>query len=245
MRKIALAVFLATLAQAEAASAAGSYPDEYALRPLQLPASMVQLKVPLDIDLSRGNAGKLLYMPFELRIGVAREVELRIFHPVHGLCLRGCGRAYDDVGFGVLVELLREQGVHLSLLGALEVTSFTEPPVRLDGGVAFKYVHAPISIFLSPYVGIGLNHRPDNGDSINFPVEFAFQLSHPTALFIETGLYSDAHDPGGASGPLGVGINYLASHGVDLGAELKLNKVLGNTDAGSRLLLVYAALRNQ
>jgi hypothetical protein len=147
----------------------------------------------------------------------------------------------------MLYSVMREQGMELALLGAVEVTSFSSPALlRLDAGMAFKYVHAPFSIAAWPYVGIGLNHRDENGDSINIPVEFAYQLSPPTALFVESGFFGDAHDFGNTwSSPLGVGINYLLQHGVDMGAEFKFTNLIGNgSGADGRLFLVYFAFRN-
>ena len=251
MRKFAPVFVLAALAFAGTAHAQSGYPDAYALRPLQLPTGMVQLKVPVIINLSKGSVAKPVFIPLELRLGLTSELELRVFHPVHGLCVsgqaKGCGRVYNDVGLGMLYSVMREQGMELALLGAVEVTSLSRPAkVRLDAGLAFKYVHAPFSIAAWPYVGIGLNHRDSNGDSINIPVEFAFQLSAPTALFLESGLYGSAHDFGNAwSMPLGVGINYLLQHAVDMGAEFKLDNALGNgSSADYREFIFYFALRN-
>jgi hypothetical protein len=225
--------------------AQGRYPDEYALRPLQLPQAMAQVKIPLVIDLSRGNAGKTIFVPLDLRLGVTSELELRIFHPVNGVCLRGCAKAYNDLGFGLLYAVLNEDAVQASLFGAFEVRSFTSPAqVVLDAGVALAYIRAPFSITAVPYLGIPITDREHLTDWINVPIEFAYQLSRPTAFFVETGLYGSAHDPNGWSGPIGAGINYLVQHGVDVGAEFKLNTVLGHTDTGSRLVLVYLALRN-
>ena len=251
MRKFVSALVLAALGLSGVARAQGGYPDEYALRPLQLPTGTVQLKVPVIINLSKGSVGSPVFIPFELRLGLTSDLELRIFHPGHGLCVsgraKGCGRVYNDVGLGMLYSVMREQGMELALLGAVEVASFSSPALlRLDAGMAFKYVHAPFSIAAWPYVGIGLNHRDGNGDSINIPVEFAYQLSPPTALFVESGFFGDAHDFGNSwSSPLGVGINYLLQHGVDLGAEFKFTNLIGNgSGADGRLFLVYFAFRN-
>jgi hypothetical protein len=251
MQKFVPALVFAALAVAGTAHAQGGYPDAYAVRPLQLPAGMVQLKVPVIINMSKGAVGSPVYIPFELRLGLTSELELRIFQPGHGLCVsgraRGCGHVYNDLGLGLLYSVMREQGMELALLGAVEITSFASPvTVRLDVGMAFKYVHAPFSIAAWPTVGIGLNHRDGNGDSLNIPVEFAYQLSPPTALFVESGLFGDASDFGNTwSSPLGVGINYLLQHGVDMGAEFKLTNLVGNgSGADGRLFLFYFALRS-
>ncbi len=250
MRKILPALFLTAFAIAGTARAQGGYPDEYALRPLQLPPGMVQLKVPVIINLTKGYVANPVFIPFELRLGLTSDLELRLFHPVHGLCVsghaKGCAQVYNDLALGMLYSVMREQGVELSLLGGFEVTSFASPAtVRLDAGVAFKYVHAPFSIATWPTIGIGLDHRDSNGDSVNIPVEFDFQLSFPTALFFESGLYGSAHDFGNSwSMPLGVGINYLLKHGVDMGAEFKLTGPIGNGNADGREFMFYFALRN-
>jgi hypothetical protein len=242
MLKALAALLVTTLALPTVAQT--GYPDAYALRPLELPPSMVQVKIPLIIDLSHDNAGKVVFIPFDLRFGVTRELELRVFHPVHGLCLRGCDPKYNDIALGMLLSVFEENGLEASLLGALEFRSLTSPVgAVLDAGMAFKLIRAPFSIFAAPYVGIPLSDRDHLDDWVNVPVEFAFQLSPPTALFVETGLYGNAHDPGSWSGPVGVGINQLLHHDVDLGAEFKLNSVIGNPDAGNRLVLVYLTLR--
>jgi hypothetical protein len=249
MRKIILV--LAALAFASTARAQSGYPDAYALRPLQVPTGMVQLKVPVVINLSKNSVASPVNIPFEFRLGLASDLELRLFHPVHGLCVsghaKGCGKVYNDLALGMLYSVMREQGMELSLLGAFEVTSFSSPAtVRLDAGVAFKYIGAQFSIAVSPYVGIGLNHRDQNGDGINIPAEFAFQLSPLTAIFLESGIFGSTHDFADSwSMPLGVGINYLLQHGVDMGAEFKLDDAIGNGSSGDyRLFLFYFALRN-
>jgi hypothetical protein len=249
MRKLfpIVAFLLAALAWAPPASA---YPDEYALRPLQLPSGMAQLKVPVVINLSRDNAGSPVYIPFEIRLGLTPQLELRLFHPGHGLCVsgksHGCGHVYNDLGVGLLYNVLHEQDMDVAVLGAFEVASFDPGRLRLDVGFGWKYLHAPFSIAVSPYLGFGMNHRDDNGDGLFVPAEFAFQLAPPTAMFVESGIYGDLHNLGDTVHmPLGVGINYLITHGADIGAEFLLTDAIGNgggTDG--RLILVYFAMRN-
>ena len=249
MRRMVLTCWLVVMSAAGNAFAAGDYPDEYALRPLQLPAGMVQLKVPVIVNLSRGSVGSPVWIPFEIRLGLTPDFELRVFHPVHGLCVsgraHGCGRVYDDLGVGMLYSVMREQAQELSLLVAFEVPSFSDPALlRLDIGMAWKLVRAPFSIAAWPYIGLGLNRRDQNGDSFNAPVELAFQLSYDTALFLETGFYGGLHGfADDWSSPLGVGINHLVGQGVDIGAEFKLTGPIHGSSDG-RLLLVYFALRN-
>jgi len=114
MRKLAPALSLAALAFTSTAHAqGGGYPDAYALRPLQLPTGMVQLKVPVIINLSKGSVASPVFIPFELRLGLTSDLELRIFHPVHGLCVsghaKGCDRVYNDLALGMLYSVMRER----------------------------------------------------------------------------------------------------------------------------------------
>ncbi len=247
MRKLILAILLGTVAFAGTARAQTTYPDEYALRPLLLPTEMLQLRVPVVINLSEGSVGSPVSIPFEIRLGLTDEIELRLFHPGNGLCLKGCGKHYNDLAIGMLYSVMKERGMHLALLGALEVASFSSPALlRLDAGVAFKFIQPRFSIATSGYVGVGLNNRSENGDAIYIPFEFAYQLTPAMALFGETGLYGSTKNFGNDwTMPLGVGLNYLVQHAFDLGAELKLNNAIGNGSTDSRLFLVYAAWRNQ
>jgi hypothetical protein len=247
MRQVVFLLLTVLLALPAGVRADGSYPDEYALRPLQLPEGMVQVKVPVIFNLSRGSVARPVWIPFDIRLGLSDDLELRLFHPEHGVCVRGCVHVYNDLALGVLFSVLQEHGMDLALLAAFEVTSFSAPAhLRIDLGLGWKLVHAPFSIAAWPYAGIGLNHRDKNGDSINVPIELAFQLSYPTALFLETGFYGGApHFADTLSSPLGVGINYLVEYGLGLGAEFKLTKALGNGgNTDERQLIVYLALRN-
>jgi hypothetical protein len=250
MKKIIPGLTLVVLAFAGTARAQGGYPDEYALRPLMLPTGMAQLKVPVVINLSKDSVASPVSIPFEIRLGLTSELELRLFHPGNGLCIsgksKGCGHVYNDLALGMLYSVTKEQGMEFALLGAVEVTSFVSPAtMRLDAGMAFKYIQAPFSFVAWPYLGIGLNHRDGNGDSINIPVEFAYQLAMPTALFVESGLFGPTKNFGDSwVMPLGVGINYLLQHSVDIGAEFKFTSFLGNGSTDGRLIMVYVAMRN-
>jgi hypothetical protein len=243
--RIPAIIFFSLCALAGTANASPAYPDEYALRPIQLPAGMAQVKIPLIIDLSRGHAGTPISVPLDIRFGVTPALELRIFHPVNGVCLRGCDKHYNDLAFGLLYSVLDEDHVQASLLGAFEVRSFANPvQTVLDLGLSFAYIRAPFSIYASPYLGLPLSDREHQREWVNVPIEFAYQLSRPTAVFFETGIYGDARDPGSWSGPVGAGINQLLHPSVDVGAEFKLNSIVGHTDTGSRLALVYLMIRN-
>jgi hypothetical protein len=245
----------APAAEANVVAAPGAYPDEYALRPITLSGGMVQVKVPVVINLSKDLVAKPINIPLEIRYGISDTLELRLFHDT-GLCLtgkeKGCEKVYNDVGLGITASLMKDNGIELAGIGELALTQISDPMLaRLDLGVAFKYISAPVSVYAAPMVYIGLNKR-DAGNSkqlIAVPVQVAFQAAPNAAIFLDTGIYGPTEHFGDLyTVPVGVGANILVQHGLDVGAEFMLPMVVsgisGNKAFDSRSLIVYAAWRN-
>jgi hypothetical protein len=131
-------------------------------------------------------------------------------------------------------------------------------------GIGFKYVAAPVSVKLAPQIGIGLNKRSaittedlgggvtvtteiQNREIVSVPVQIAVQAAPPVAVFLDGGLlgrlddFSDRH-----AAVLGLGCDYLVTHGFDVGIEF-LARVLaakGQTALDQRSLMLYAAWRS-
>src|SRR5512142_3077316 len=110
MRKLILVAFTLVFLLSSAEARATQYPDEYAIRPLQLPGGIVELKVPVVMNLSRDSVASPVFIPFTIRLGMSDDLELRLFHPGRGLCVSGksrsCDRVYNDLGFGFLYNFL-------------------------------------------------------------------------------------------------------------------------------------------
>jgi hypothetical protein len=232
-------------------------PDEYVLRPITLAAGEVQIKVPVVINLSKSLVGKPIYVPLEVRYGLTDTLELTLFHDT-GLCLtgksKGCEKVYNDVGLGVTASLMKNNGIELAAIGALQLSRISDPMwAQLDVGVAFKYTGAPLMVMAAPQVEIGLNKR-DAGNVKQFimvPVQAAFQAAPNLAIFLETGIMGPTDHFGDLyTVPVGIGANFLLQHGLDLGAEFILPMVAkgsaysGVGAADTRAVMVYAAWRN-
>jgi hypothetical protein len=260
--------------------AAGAYPDEYALRPLTLAAGTFQATVPVVLNLSKNAVLKPVWVPLDLRFGVNDQLELFLSHNVHGtplayggggVCLGGKDRGYwtmlagscqksngdaaiyNNLNVGAQFSLSKSGGIELSGIGALEIRDISPDLLAaIDVGVGFKYVGAPISIKAAPQIGIGVTKRSTgNKEFISVPVQLAFQASPQLAAFIDTGIFGPTSHFGNLySLPVGIGASFLASHGLDVGAEFMLPALVAGSvytsdakGANVRTLMVFAAYR--
>jgi len=248
-----------------APAGSGAYPDAYALRPLTLAAGMFQATVPVVLNLSKNRVLEPVWVPLDLRLGVNDQLELFISHNAFssplaagegGVCLGGtnrfCEKVYDNVNVGGQMSLLKDNGIELSGIVALEFRRLSSPMyLAVDVGVGFKYTAAPISIKVAPVIGIGVDKRSLNKEFISVPVQLAYQASPQLAIFLDTGIFgptssfSDFYDV-----PVGIGASFLVQHGLDVGAELMLPAAVASSnfssdDKGfnSRTLMVFAAYR--
>jgi len=250
-------------AAAPAAVPAG-YPDEYALRPLTLSAMTFQGSLPIVLNLSKNAVLKPVWIPLDLRFGVTNELEVFLSHGVpggsliegHGLCLggtkRNCEKVYNNVNLGGVYSFLKNSGVELGGLIALDFRRISDPMnFAVDVGVAFKYVAAPVSVKLVPQIGIGINKRSaGNKEQLAVPLQIAVQAAPQIAVFLDTGIFGPTSHFGDLyTVPIGIGASFLAMHGLDVGAEFMLPVVVtgisGNKAFDSRELMLFASWRSQ
>lgn len=225
----ALAVVLASPALARAQA----YPTEVVLRPLTLPSGMAQLRLDLDINMSRNAAGKPIVLAPDLYYGVSSDLTIGVDH-VRSLCLSGqadgCRKTYDDVGFDLLYSIARGSvgaafhgGVYANVLD----------PVVLQGRVGVL-LNIPLSrgkahLYLDPQLLLGMNRREEgNRDGLAVPVTFVFQPNQSVAPFIVTGMYGPLDGFGDAVRiPGGGGVLFAVSSAFDLGASFTFTNLLG------------------
>jgi hypothetical protein len=247
--------------------------DEYALRPLTLGAGVFQVTVPVVLNLSKSAVLKPVWIPLDLRYGVSDQLEVFVSHNDHatplafgggGVCLggkdRGCFKSngdsafYNNLNVGAQFSFLKNAGVELSGIGALEIREISPDVLAaINVGVGIKYVAAPISIKAEPQIGIGVNKRDvGNKEIISVPVQFAYQASPVLAIYLDTGIFG-ATDQFSKHYvvPAGIGANFLVQHGLDVGAEFMLPQAIAGSDlpsddkgANIRTLMIYAAWRN-
>jgi hypothetical protein len=251
----------ATPAAAPAAPAVGF--EDYALRSLTLSAGTFQVTLPIVLNLSKSAVLKPVWIPLDLRYGVTNELEVFINHGVpggfvfseSGLCLggekRGCPKVYNNIVVGGQYSLLKASGAEVSGILALDVREFS-PDMRLavDLGVGFKYIAAPVSVKIAPHLGIGVNKRSalGNKEILAVPLQVAFQAAPQIAVFLDSGIFGPiSHFGDNYDVPVGIGADYLVQHGLDVGLEFMLPRVVsgtsGNKAMDSRALMLYAAYR--
>ena len=250
-------------ATAPAAAPAGST-DEYALRSLTLGAGTFQGTLPIVLNLSKSKALKPVWIPLDLRFGVTNELEVFVNHSTpggslasgSGLCLggtsRGCDKAYNNVNVGGVYSFLKNSGVELAGLIALDFRRITDPMnLAVDVGIGFKYVAAPVSVKLTPQIGIGVNKRSEgNKEQLAVPLQIAVQAVPQIAVFLDSGIFGPtSHFGDFYTVPVGIGASYLAMHGLDVGIEFMLPVVVtgvsGNKAFDNRYLMLFASWRSQ
>jgi hypothetical protein len=242
-----------TTLEAPAAAAPGGYPDEYALRPLTLKSGMLEVEVPVEVNLSKDKVGKPINIPLSVGYGVNDQLELRLVHGT-GLCLTGkdndCDKVYNDVGLNAYYSFMKSGDIELAALVGVNFLSLDPSKVAAPVGVGIKYISAPLSVTVAPTVYVGLNKRDaGNKEVIVVPVQAAFQANTQLAAYVNTGIAGMADGFGDSYViPLGVGANYLVQHGLDVGAEFTLTSLVtgadGNKALDSRQLVVFARWRN-
>jgi len=245
-----------------AAPAAGG--EAYTARSLTLSAGTFQATVPIVLNLSKERVLKPVFVPLDLRYGVTNELEVFLGHSgvmngfmtaAGGVCLggkdRGCAKFYDNLDIGGQYSFMKNNGLELSGLLALDIWHLSDPMMlAVDVGLGFKYTSAPIAIKAAPQVLIGANKR-DAGNikqGILLPVQVAFQATPELAVYLDTGIAGPTDHFGDLYVvPVGIGASYLVQHGLDVGAELMLPRVMtgisGDKAFDARMLTIFAAYR--
>jgi len=207
---------------------------------------------------------KPVWIPLELRYGVLNELDVFVNHSVpggpvtsgSGLCLggksRGCEKVYNNVNVGGQYSFMKASGLELSGLLAAQFRQFSpDMQFAVDVGVGAKYVAAPVSVKLTPQLGIGLNKRSSlaNKEELAVPLQIAFQAVPRVAVFLDSGISGKISDFGDSYAvPIGIGGSYLVMHGLDVGLELMLPMLVKATTftggaANARMLTLFASWR--
>jgi hypothetical protein len=202
----------------------------------------------LALDISRDSDLSPFHAPFHLYFGVTNDLTLGITHEIGpfyrwgGPCFN-CDRAYDDVGLGILYNLVRSGASEIDLhFEAPEFTRFDPVFLAVRAGVLGRVnVGSVFALVFDPSIQIGLTRRGNrpgdrrpggNRDYLWLPAWFYFQVTPSVAPFVGTGF------GGGVEGffdhvevPLELGCIFSVTPNVDLGAMLQFNNLLG--DGGS------------
>ena len=260
----------AEAAPAPAVVAAG----DYVSAPLTTSAGALKVTVPIVLNLSKDAVLKPVWIPLVLAFGVTDQLEVFLSHtgvgtPIAGgagptgggggVCLggknRNCPKFYNNVNLGAQFSLLRDNGIQLAGIGALEFRTLDPMWLAIDLGVNFKYASGPISVRATPVIGIGATKRSaGNKEALSVPVQIAFQASAPLAIFLDSGISGQTKDFGkNYTVPVGIGASFAVQPGLDVGAEFLLPMVvrgsfykdLGIGAADVRYLGLFATYRTK
>jgi hypothetical protein len=227
---------------------------------------MFQGTLPVVLNLSKSAVLKPVWIPLDLRFGVTDQFEVFVDHgPVQGgsyaygqgVCLggtsRGCPKLYNNVSIGGQFSFVKDSGFEAAGLLAIELRQLSpDMLMAVDVGVGVKYISAPVSVKLTPQIGIGMNKRSaGNKEIIAAPLQVAVQAAQQIAVFLDSGIRGPSSHFGDLyQVPLGLGASFLAMHGLDVGAEFMLPMVAkGSGYSGvkafdNRYFMLFASWRN-
>jgi hypothetical protein len=236
----------------------------YVSRGLTVGAGALQVTAPVVLNLSKNEVLKPVWIPLDVRFGVTDHLDVFLSHNSFGLPLafrgggvciggkdRNCLKLYDNLNLGAELSLLKDAGIELSGIGALELRSLDPAQVAIDLGIGFKFRRGPVAIKAAPQIGLAVNKRDRQPKTfVAAPVQLALQATHAFAVFMDTGVFGPTDDFSRAYAiPVGVGAAFAVMPILDVGAELMLPLVLAGKDDNkpfdARTLMLYAALRTK
>jgi hypothetical protein len=146
----------------------GAWPQEITRRPLTLDAGMVELWLPVNMNLADGRELEPVNLNPSLYFGVTDSWMIGVRHFV-GICAtgedEGCAEPYDDVSLDTVFAFGRGSGLNLGVGASLNYAPIKDDPawsaeVRLlarAGGGA-------VALTVMPTLNFGLNDRDRDSD---------------------------------------------------------------------------------
>ncbi len=226
------------------------WPLSYVKRPLVLASGMLEIRgETVRVNLSKDVALEPISLAPDVFYGVTKEWTVGITHDT-GICLTGttggCAKPYNDVGIEAQYSLMGRGSFQLAATGGASAPSFSPDFVAgLNFGFLAKIHAGSIEVRSSPKLYVGVVKRSSQGDSVDIPVDFVYQLQPQTAVALETGFEAALDDLGGANKiPVGLSGLFSINEKFDIGAAFRLGNVAG-TDGGidERELIGRLALR--
>jgi hypothetical protein len=161
--------------------------------------------------------------------GVSRDVTIGITHR-HGMCLNACGeRRYNDVGFGLLLNLARSHRVEINFNTGVQARSLDPFHFGWKGGVLGRVTFSTVAFVFDPTLYVGITGRDTgNREELALPFWFYFQATPTVVPFVGAMAvgpldgFGDHH-----SIPVEGGILFKIGNSVDLGAYFRFHNLLG------------------
>jgi hypothetical protein len=266
----AVAVVLLLSAGVAAAEGAGTvygrdnWPAELAKRSLTLPMTMIDVKVPVVVNLSKGSELEPWFLAPSAAIGLTDDLTLRGYtpEPGSGLCLagsaHGCNKVWNDVGAELLYGLSRSQAQQFVLRGGVETYRLSDPMLlALKLGSTYKVTIGNMALVLGGDLRIGLTER-DTGnikETLTFYAEPQIQLTETLAVFgeieAEVELQPDENPVTHTTPSIGdtlripfaVGAEWELMRRLNLGGKVRFANLFGRGGgADARMLVLFAEI---
>jgi hypothetical protein len=256
-RLVRLALAGALLVTGGVASAQGagtvydrdSWPGALTQRSLTLPATLIDLRVPLVLNLSKNSELEPWFVAPAVGLGLTDDVTLRVYTPENGtgLCLagtaHGCDKAWNDVAAEVIYAFTRTPQQQLVLRGGFEAYRMADPLVlamRLGG--AYKTTIGNMAVVLGGDFRIGLTERDAGNirETFTLYAEPQVQLTETVAIFGEIQGVVELDPEASTSGvgidisdtlrvPFAVGVEWALMHRVSVGSKLRFGNLFGRS----------------
>jgi hypothetical protein len=235
-----------------------NWPGQIVKRSLTLPATMIDVKVPLVINLSDATAFDPWWFAPAVGIGFTDDVTLRAYTPERGLgfCLagegNGCPKPWNDVGVEVLYGFSRTPRQQLIMRFGAEAYSLSDPLLlALKLGGAYKTSIGNLGLILGGDLRIGVTERDAGNVRESFTVfaEPQLQINEEVAIFGR--LTGEVElQPGTGFGisdtlaiPLAAGVEWELMRRVSIGFELGFDNLFGRGGGvGARRLALFGQI---
>ena len=226
---------------------AAHWPYGIAERPLSLAQGMIEIRGDtLLINMSKNSFGEPVSAAPDIWYGINNSLTVGITHQT-GICFNnGCG--YNDFGIEAIYGLASLGRLALAAQGGL-IFPGTDPfGMGIRAGLVARLAAGALSVVAEPSVYLGISGRDSvQKDVIEFPLQIQYQLDHQANIHLSTGLTNGRLDGFGdeARVPIGLGVTYVLTHRIDVGAEFTFTNLLGpeSGKTDGRHLALRAALR--
>ena len=210
-----------------------TWPLELTKRPITLAKGMLEIQGTIGINLAESAIGKPFNISPDIYYGVSDKLSVGLTHGT-GLCLSGtdggCAKVYNDVGVDAIFAFMTGN-LNVGAHGGIAISQISDPLFAgLNVGVLVKFMSGKLAVTADPKVNIGLTERDFNKESLNLPVQIAFQATPKLAAFLNTGIGGPLDGFGDAFAvPVGVGALFALSNKLDVGGQFLLPLVAGGT----------------
>lgn len=184
----------------------------------------------MEINLSRNSVAKPVKIAPHFYWAVTDDLSLGISHR-DGLCMNGCGRPYNDVGFDLMYYLAGSKNYEIDLHAGAPIGNFDPFMIGMQAGILGRVNIGDITaLVFDPSVYVGLtNRRRGNGQDLNLPFWFYFQATDVIVPFVGSGVsgpFDGFFDDFAL--PLEGGMLFDVARDVDIGFSMRFHHLVGH-----------------